>query len=295
MSNRRELKATPRRPLAIVLSRLPFADRPLVLRAFEADLVCVLERKCRRLDAEQRLAGGIPSEIPRDMLGDREPAAFVWFNFCRWRVLRLVERLRRQPLGVQACRDVVKWQRRVCAAREGIALANKGLVIVRAQAIRRGPIPYDDWLGIGYVALMRAVDRFDVSTGYKFSSYACAAINRELLRARQIAQRSGQWEPASLDEARSEYEVLDRPEPAEVREVKDALVRNTADLTGREFRVLRFRYGLDGRRVHTLAEAGHLVGVSKELVRQIQLRALDKLRAVLDPALASDDPVRRPA
>ena len=51
-----------------------------------------------------------------------------------------------------------------------------------------------------------------------------------------------------------------------------------ADLKPREAEVLRLRYGLDGEHVHTLKEVGIKMNVTRERVRQLEMRALRKLR-----------------
>jgi RNA polymerase primary sigma factor len=71
------------------------------------------------------------------------------------------------------------------------------------------------------------------------------------------------------------------PSPTQVtdkRLLRESLERMLADLTPREARVLRMRFGLDGDRAHTLKEVGDRIGVTRERVRQIEGKALRKLR-----------------
>jgi RNA polymerase primary sigma factor len=71
------------------------------------------------------------------------------------------------------------------------------------------------------------------------------------------------------------------PSPTQITEkrlLRESLERMLADLTPREARVLRMRFGLDGDRAHTLKEVGDRIGVTRERVRQIEGKALRKLR-----------------
>ena len=71
------------------------------------------------------------------------------------------------------------------------------------------------------------------------------------------------------------------PSPIQVTErrlLRESLERMLATLTPREARVLRLRFGLDGDHAHTLKEVGDRIGVTRERVRQIEGKALRKLR-----------------
>jgi len=71
------------------------------------------------------------------------------------------------------------------------------------------------------------------------------------------------------------------PSPVQVTErqlLRESLERMLANLTPREARVLRLRFGLTGDHAHTLKEVGERIGVTRERVRQIEGKALRKLR-----------------
>src|SRR5688572_23075228 len=82
-----------------------------------------------------------------------------------------------------------------------------------------------------------------------------------------------------------------RPLPiTDPREVRAAL-RQVED---RDRRVIELRYGLEGGRQHSRAEIGRLLGISRERVRQLEKRALDRLSASADPGGAHSEPVPPP-
>ena len=90
--------------------------------------------------------------------------------------------------------------------------------------------------------------------------------------------REGESDGSSLADLIEDENSLAPSELAAQRLLRDDVAAVLADLKPREAEVLRLRYGLDGERVHTLKEVGELMGVTRERVRQLEMRALRKLR-----------------
>ena len=90
--------------------------------------------------------------------------------------------------------------------------------------------------------------------------------------------REGESDGSSLADLIEDENSLAPSELAAQRLLRDDVAAVLADLKPREAEVLRLRYGLDGERVHTLKEVGVLMGVTRERVRQLEMRALRKLR-----------------
>lgn len=87
------------------------------------------------------------------------------------------------------------------------------------------------------------------------------------------------------DQPRTLLDVIDRhdenqnpEEAAETTSLKDATKEVLASLNDREARVLELRFGLEDNRQRTLEEVGKVLGVTRERIRQIEARALRKLR-----------------
>lgn len=182
-----------------------------------------------------------------------------------------------------------EWIERWNVIRSYIADQNIGLVYSMAEQVRSTYLDWDGIISEGMYALLRAVDRFNPWQGFKFSTYACNIIVRAILRYRKSVVRH-------LDRYTTAYEgSFDRAEPVDdlsldvnLDRLGHVLRRNDAELTGMESDVLAMRFPESGEEGKTFKQIGSKVGLSKERVRQIQHRALDKLKSVLirDPFVA---------
>ncbi len=220
-----------------------------------------------------------------------ERELFVWFNYCRFRVLRILKQFAGEQLTARAARDLIAWARVADAARSEIATANTALAMAMARRTRSNNVEVSDLVAEGNLALLRCVDKFDCSRGFKFSTYACRAILASFSRMSSKAVRYRTQFPAAYDPKMERSDYLERRreqiETEFVEDLREILDDNAAELSNVEQRVLKFRFALgaeadDARKGKTLEQVGELLGVSKERVRQIQNQALGKLRALLD-------------
>ncbi len=203
--------------------------------------------------------------------------------------------------------------------RARLALAHMALVAHLARRFCHRGVAYSDLLQEGFCGLLEAIDRFDLRFGSRLSTYATWWIRQALQEAvatgaypvrlsprhlRQLAQErrclaTGDRSAANPDPASTEtlrfLEVATRPrisldaphglasrlgmdDPTD-DEAKDAIEILLRSLLPREREVLALRFGLDGRSELSLTQAGAILNISRERVRQIQDHALQKLRS----------------
>lgn len=209
---------------------------------------------------------------------DEEGFRFRQYNYARKRAAGAVNG------------DVALWAGRAGHLREYLIRSNMALVPSTING-RRNYGDLDAAYSEGLAALLRAVDSFDVGRGWKFSTFACQCIINALGAAYEKATLRARRLPTSeLTLAAEGYIARDPATDAELADdvaiLREALAANTAGLTPTEQHVIEHRFLTSPK--ETLHVIGSRIGCSKERVRQIEVGALEKLRAALAPALAYD-------
>lgn len=278
-------------------------DQALLQRLVTEPVQCVYFDGYRNVEY-QRLTPATAREITDEDVGidsalsrNEERSLFLYFNYCRHKVMHVLRAHRKTRLTVGAARDLIAWQRAADCLRSRLIRANMPLVKAMARRFGNWAVELTELVCEGNLTLVRCVDRFDASRGFKFSTYACRAMLAGFTRTAERRIRQRRLTPAPYDPSfeRGDQLELKRITVKEglVDDLRAILSHNQAHLTPTEERVLQARFalgGINGDGVQgggwTLSRIGTSLGISKERVRQIQCRALDKLRTVLDQQLA---------
>lgn len=226
------------------------------------------------------------------LTGAEERVLFHQFNFARFRVWTIQNEIKasatKKPTSDQA-EEVLRWHRKAEMIREQIAETNLALVLAMAKRTRMSEVDFADLVSEGNMALLRAVDKFDAGRGYKFSTYACRAILKAFSRQGMKLSKYRQRFPTDFDPKLEKSNFLEMKrntfEKDAAEEVKRIVLDNRADLTDVERTVIEHRFGLesgDGDKPMTLEQVGQIIGVTKERVRQIQNKAMEKIRVELE-------------
>ena len=166
--------------------------------------------------------------------------------------------------------------------RDRIVEANVRLVISIVKKFVNTNNSFDELLSEGIVGLMRAVEKFDYDRGFRFSTYATQVVRRNSYRTVVNNQQERQKFASGLQEM--DIEIGDEGRVSAIgekrwHELQARLANMMNDLDKREKLIIRARFSLGShRKVHTLQSLADRLGISKERVRQLERRAMDKLR-----------------
>jgi len=220
---------------------------------------------------------------------DGERALFRQLTFFNTR-LRAVEstvETSRKPKQTQREIDQLTEQARM--VRDQIAVANLRLVASIASRVANGEEQFDEFFGEATSILLYAIDKYDYTRGFRFSTYATHAVQRHLYRLVKRQTRRGVHEFASDQQALTEHpdvapdtpEFRDEQSSAQLQEI---LSRIDQILDEREQQIVLGRFGLDGsNQQKTFQVLGEQLGLSKERARQLFNRGLNKLGQAVQP------------
>jgi RNA polymerase primary sigma factor/RNA polymerase sigma factor len=226
-------------------------------------------------------------EVPL-LTAEQERHLFRRYNFLKYRASKLRKRLKADRPSVRLLDAIEELHGQAVEAKNQIIRANLRLVVSVAKkySFRQGD--FFEMVSEGNLSLMKAVEKFDYTRGFKFSTYATWALKMNYAREYTTAIRYSDRFRTGPDERfdatadlRSDGFALERRQAqreAQVAQILDCL-------SDREREVISKRYGLGAcPERQTLKEVGSDIGVSKERIRQLEARALAKLR---DAAVAA--------
>lgn len=233
-------------------------------------------------------ASGLPAHLGRLcatplLTAEEEKELFERMNYCKYRAHALISRLSRSRPALDKVREAESCLLRAERLRNYLIQANTRLVMSIARKFADARNGFDDLLSQGIASLMHAVEKFDFSRGYRFSTYGTCAVRRDLYRLvmkhKKSLQRFATGSGELLDGCAEDEADPDELTESSWRHLSTALVKMLERLDERERFIITYRFGLDesGSR-SSYSRLGERLGISKERVRQLANRALEKLR-----------------
>ena len=242
-----------------------------------------------RIDAKK--STGLPSHLARMcetplLTPEQETELFRRMNLCKYRASVIRERLSVSTPKPEELARAIRYLGRAENLRNYLINANTRLVISIARRFADARNSFDDLLSLGLSSLMHSVEKFDYDRGYRFSTYATCAVRRDLYRSVMGRKKDSQRFTTGAAEQLSsctDYRVNEEEiTESGYHHLRKSLEEMLATLDERERMILMARFGLDGgRKKASYSTLGETLGISKERVRQLANRAMEKMRAVV--------------
>jgi RNA polymerase sigma factor (sigma-70 family) len=236
--------------------------------------------------ASRRVPAGLPpylAQLFRIPLLTKEGEVHLFrkMNYLKWKADELRSGLDPARASASELDGVDALLDEAAAVKNEIVQANLRLVVGIAKRHVSPTMDLFELISDGNVSLMRAVDKFDYTRGFKFSTYASWAIIKNFARSVPEQHHHRERYQTGWDEmlTTSLSTHMEEDESDYLGAVRNVLEKMLSSLDERERNILRQRYGLDGRgETNTLEQIGQRFGVSKERIRQLEARAIGKLR-----------------
>ena len=252
-------------------TRLAAANRPLNERD-QAILNRILEGKCdfvpnplfAQSDAQRRILDDVaPLKRPDSswycpvmenlgassakpatagaLTNTQEQAIFTQLNYCRYKVAESRQQIGTGPASPELAAQILAWFAKAEAYRDQIVQYNLALVLAMAKRVWT-TVEFSELVSEGNMALLRAVDKFDVLRGFKFSTYACRAILKAFSRSGIKLRKDRQFFSREFNPKLDRTDFMDTKradhEKDCAEEVCEILYANKAALTEVERKVL---------------------------------------------------------
>ena len=212
---------------------------------------------------------------------EQEMHLFRKMNYLRFLARRLIESIDPAKARTADLDEVERLQDDALGVKNQIISSNLRLVVSIAK---RHVGPSNDFFHLvsdGNMSLIRAVEKFDYARGNKFSTYASWAIMKNFARTipeehyrrdRFVTGQEAMFESAA-DNRTDEFEYENTQ-----KRMQDVVKRMLGHLDERERLIIISRYGIDGAPEKTLEQLGKELNITKERVRQVESKGLDKVR-----------------
>jgi RNA polymerase sigma factor (sigma-70 family) len=224
--------------------------------------------------------------VPR-LTRSREADLFRQYNYFKFRAARTQQQVHPGRVSSRQLNFIEKCLRLAEAVKNTIIEANLTLVVGIAGKHTTTGATLQDLISEGNFSLMRAVEKFDYTKGFRLATYASWIIAKDFARkvpADRLRPDTGGAE--ALDNIQRDLRVAEGVDFGAIERARHSLVQVIKnELDEREQYVILHHYGLTGspiiKKTKTLQEIGDELNLSRERIRQLELSALQKLKQSL--------------
>lgn len=238
----------------------------------------------------KRSAKSAPKDVPAHMAHlyewplltkEQEQHVFRKMNFLKHQLNKAQEALDPAKARVADLMRLDELKQGVRSCRDLLINCNQRLVYAQSKQRLSAGEHIDDLVSDGNLSLMRAVEKFDYARGNKFSTYATWAIMKNFARSIPDSKTHKQRYMTGHDElfeAKADIRSDEQEALALADAARSRVNKLLEHLDSRTREVIRMRTGLDGTQEMTLEQIGQHFGITKERVRQINVRGMKMLR-----------------
>lgn len=174
--------------------------------------------------------------------------------------------------------------------RANLVKGNLALVYAMARRMHLNGVEFTEMISEGNMALLRSVEKFNVSRGCRFSTYACRSILKSFSRLAKKVNRRHKNIPTQSTSMIDYHEItMDLHQQRwndSLDTLREIIQKNQAKLSEVEKTIVQERFSLQrGGKGRTLTEIASMVGLTNERVRQLQINALGKIRNTMEKYL----------
>ncbi|MBN1796134.1 MAG: sigma-70 family RNA polymerase sigma factor [Sedimentisphaerales bacterium] len=217
----------------------------------------------------------------------KETELFRKYNFLKYLAASSQEQLHKNKSSAKNIRTIEKCLTQAEAIKNNIIELNQHLVVSIASKHKTHKVPLQDLISEGNFLLMRAVEGFDYTRGFRFTTYASWVIAKNFARTIPAKTKlSGKTTAGLLEDVQRDFRLEEAIDFGAIERARHSLVQVIKEeLDEREQYVILHHYGLTGsaiiKKTKTLQQIGNELELTGERVRQIELQALQKLKQSL--------------
>ena len=293
LSNRIELPAAPDETRSLPVARTRISLEHVYFEPQKAGLEYSLESMIEDVTDEDlglpyqsaAFLNNLPNHLKRlceyKLLSPAaEQDLFLRLNACKYHIQEIMTSSSAGLTAVQVSqlRSLENTYDRVRAV---LIRSNTRLVIATVKKYANQSITFDNLLSLGIESLVETLDTFNVLLGYRFSTYLCTILRRKCVRHLDKHYKTQARFQTGATEHFSKLPNSPQVEQPLSQEACDSLNHLVHEMDDRTSYILTRRFGLDGQEAATLSVIADEIGLSKERVRQIEKKSLQRLKSTI--------------